>query len=98
MNEDFKTPGNYEAIAVSSTAVSLTIAKYMLGHETMALITVETDSIRWRADGEDPTAAEGLLLPAGYSISIAGKMVLNNFKMIRVTGDASVKVQYFHQM
>lgn len=98
MQEDFKSPGDYEAIAVSSTAVGLTNATYMVGHETLALITVETDSIRWRADGEDPTATDGLLLPAGYSISIAGKLVLNNFKMIRVTGDASVKVQYFHQM
>lgn len=98
MNEDFKSPGAYEKLAVSSIAVRLTNANIMVGHETMAVITVQGDAIMWRADGSDPTATDGMPIAAGDTYSIAGKLVLDQFKMIRVTGDATVHVHYMHQM
>jgi len=63
-----------------------------------AFITVETDAVRWRADGTAPTATEGHVIAAADSISFTGgnyRQLLENIQFIRVTTDATVKVTYF---
>lgn len=94
---DYKTPGAYEKITVD-TSIGLTAASIAVGRDSMALIGVETDQIRIRVDGSAPTSAEGVLLEAGDKVTLYGNEALNNLRMIKVTNNASVKVQYFHEM
>jgi hypothetical protein len=98
-----RTPGFYEALTVSNTAAGFSEAykhpntgqfKTMQAKEIFA--TVETDSIRYTIDGSTtPTDSVGHLVTAGQSISIKNVVAIQNFKMIRVTTDASVKITYF---
>ena len=92
---------DYEAVTVSNTAIGCTVAKLTftptLGNARKAHeihVTVETDSIRYRFDGSDPSATVGHLAAAGTVISLKGPHNLARFKMIRVTTDASVKITY----
>ena len=57
-----------------------------------ARITVSTDAIRYRYDGQDPTAAVGHYLPVNGQIELVGGVNINNFKAIRVTLDAELSV------
>lgn len=61
-----------------------------------AIISVLTNPIRVRTDGTDPTASEGLLVPAGTLIYVRNSPVfLQNFKMIDTAAGASeVTVMY----
>jgi len=97
-----RTPISYEAITVSSTAVGFSegeknpttgLGKGQQVKEIFA--TVETDQIRYTVDGTTPTDAVGHLVSAGQSISIKNVNAIQNFEMIRVTTDASVKITYF---
>lgn len=56
--------------------------------------TVSVDAIRYRMDGVDPTATNGLLVAAGQTVTIYGTQNIKNFEMIRVTTDATVFCQY----
>lgn len=63
-----------------------------------ALITVEDDQIRWRADGENPSSSEGHRLNSGDVLDFTGanfKSVLKKIKFIRVTSNAKLKITYF---
>ncbi len=89
-------PFAHESIAVSSTAIGLTAATYgpSAGHACVAFITSESDSMRWRIDGTDPTDAVGMLLTAGSNLNLTNHKQISAFKAIRVTGDATLKVTY----
>lgn len=96
---------DFATITVSSTAVSLADATpaYSNGKVSgktvrRALFTVETDAIRWRADGEAPTASEGHNLAVNGSLIFVEanyRNVLANIQFIRVTNDAALKITYF---
>lgn len=66
---------------------------------TRALISVEVDAIRWRDGGQDPAAGSGHILkpPTGDSVYfwILGRTRITNFRMIRVTTDATVEVSFY---
>lgn len=86
-----------EAITVSTTAVGPTTATAKLGDAraaTAALVTVETNSIRFRYDGTNPTAAVGHVAAAGSSFRVEGAGNVSRLKMIRVSADAVVHVTY----
>lgn len=83
---------NYEPLTISSTAVPLTAAEY-LGYN-QALVTVETDAVRYRIDGTDPTATEGHLAIVGSVIVLESLDEITNFNAIRVTTDATIRVSY----
>lgn len=89
----YPRPINFESITVSSTAIGFTTATRVSA--TSALISVEDDNIRYRLDGTDPTASEGHLLYAGQTQIIEGWLAISQFKAIRVTSDAKLKVTYF---
>ncbi len=85
----------YESITVGTSAVG--IANATREGRNRALITVETDQIRFRTDGPAPTASEGHLVDAGASIILESAPELVNFKAIRVTADATLKVTTDHR-
>lgn len=85
----------YTVKSVSNTAVALPTIP---AKAKRVYITSETDAVRWRADGTDPTAAVGHVLAKDDSISFTGanyRSLLENIRFIRVTNDASLKITYF---
>lgn len=90
-----------EQKTVSNSAVGLTTAlvdntaNYPDFKASGAVIEVRTDSIYYTTDGTTPSATNGIKLDAGDQLPLAGYQKIKNFKAIRVTGDATVNVQYF---
>jgi len=61
-------------------------------------ITCETDAVRWRADGTDPTTSEGHQLASGDSISFTGanyRQLLEKIRFSKVTNTAALKITYY---
>lgn len=93
-----------EKITVSSTAVGFTAATINPSTPTNrtvnqryashAYCTVEGDAIRWLSTGSNPLAATGIYVAAGGNFNVYGIENITNFKMIRVTTDATVNCQY----
>lgn len=92
----------HQQLTVSSTAVSLTVPTGT--RPTHALITVQVDSVRWRADGTAPTAAIGN--PIFATSTTTGVLdltdpqaryqsVIKTIQFIRVTTDATLDIEYF---
>ena len=86
-----------EALTVSSTAVSLTAASYV--NATRAIISVETNDIRFTLDGVTlPTSGGvGIKLPkdAVYPDILTSKAAIKNFKAVRASAtDATIHVTY----
>lgn len=97
-------PSSYESVTVSNSAIGLSASKYgpvrSASDDTSklarkALITVETDQIRWTADGTTPTAAIGHRQNVDDVIELEGIDAIRLFRAIRVTTDASIKVTYY---
>lgn len=86
-----------EIITVGIAAVGFTAAKLNpanQGRTEKVFVSVETDSIRWWADGSTPTSSEGHLFTAGQSFEISGAETLKNFQAIRVTNDAKLMASF----
>ena len=83
-----------QTLAVSSTAVSLTVP----ARANAALITVESNSIRWWDDGSTPTSTTGHLATSGTQVmyfDTGDRDLIVNFKAIRVTSDATLQISYY---
>jgi hypothetical protein len=60
---------------------------------TMALIVAETQGVRWRDDGTDPTASVGMPIAAGAYLNYDGD--LKRIKFIEQTASAKLNVSYY---
>ena len=91
----------FEAITVGATAVGFTTATFApdnIRDAEEALVSVETDNIRFRSDGIAPTSTVGHQATPGQFIVICGKQNVKNFQMIRSgSADATASVTYFRQ-
>lgn len=74
-------------LTVSTSVVTLTVPP----GATHALVTVETNDVRFTEDGSSPSATNGLYLPAGFLGELALPAAL---KFIRVSADAKINVSY----
>lgn len=89
-------PVSYQQLTVSTLAVGLTVPS----SANHALITLETDSCRWRDDGTSPTSTIGMPLVAGQSMELLEPEVLANFKIIRDSNsvsDAILNIAYYRK-
>ena len=93
--------GGYEAITVSNVAIGFTSTERIptsgdfLGQACQEVFcTLETDQIRFTLDGTTPTSTIGHLLNQGQNLTLRNPSDIKNFKAIRVTTDASLKVTY----
>ena len=77
-------PVGYEKVTVAGTAVGLTIPS----DATKALMVLEDAKVRFRDDGTNPTATEGMPLNIDQSLVIESGLSLGKFKAIR-TGATS---------
>lgn len=59
-----------------------------------ALLIAETQPIRWRDDGVNPTATDGMLLAVGVPFMYANGS-LANVKVIETTATATLHVTYY---
>jgi len=95
--------GIQNALSVTTGAAVALTPSYGTGATrpaSHAIIQVNTNSIRWRADGTAPTATIGILVAAGSNIEFmdlgddfAG--VINNFRAIGISGTATLEVAFF---
>jgi hypothetical protein len=88
-NSDVSVPLGYQQITSVVAAQALTVpagAQY-------AVICVESQSVRWRDDGTDPTASVGEILTVGQNLVYDGK--LSAIKFIEVTPSAKVNISYY---
>jgi len=91
-------PFDFEKLAVSTVAVGLTAAKYAPASGApagLARVSVETNTIRWRADGADPDTTTGNLYTANTTFDLDSPGAIKRFKAIRVSADATIHVTYY---
>lgn len=89
----FYAPTGFQKLTVSSTAVGFTLPS---SPTTRAVILfVETDQVRFRVDGSDPDSTTGCLLNAGDVVEFTNPQMIQQFKAIRVTTDATLQIHYF---
>ena len=82
-------PKGYQQISNVAAAVGLTVpvgAQY-------ALLKTETQSVRWRDDGTDPTAAIGMVIDVGDEFWYTGE--LSAIKFIETAASAKLNVSYY---
>lgn len=85
----FGRPIGFETFA-ATTATGLTPTSGAKG----AIVTVDGDALRWRADGTSPTAAVGMYLADGAAYEV-GTSELGSIEFIAVAGSATVSVTYY---
>lgn len=88
------TPGNlrplgYQQITSLSSATGLTVPRGAI----VALIQPETQAVRWRDDGTNPTASVGMPLAAGETLPYTG--YLETIKFIQQTASATLNISYY---
>jgi len=86
-----------QRLTVSNTALTLTIPSDTNGRPAnFALMTVETNPVRWTIDGTTPVAVTtGHKLNAGDALELRGQDNLASFKVIRDgAADAALEVTY----
>ena len=79
-----------ESLTVSSTSVGLTARQ---NDADYALITIETDQVRWNMTGRNAVATDHLANIADI-IELEGPRNIVNFRALRVTADATLRVSY----
>jgi hypothetical protein len=87
----------YQQITSLSSSTALTVpTKTQLGlaaTPAIALITPETQAVRWRDDGVAPTATVGMPLAAGVTLQYDGD--ISRIRFIEQTAGAKLNVTYY---
>jgi len=88
----------YQQITSTSSAVNLTVptkdpVSGLNVKANFALITPETQAVRWRDDGTAPTTTVGMPLAAGVTLQYDGD--LSKIQFIAQTAGAIVNVSYY---
>lgn len=82
-------PNGYEQITSLSAAAGLTVPEL----SQWAFIQAESQDLRWRDDGTNPTASTGMLIKSGEGMWYNGR--LSAFKMIEVVASGKANVSYY---
>lgn len=80
----------YQQLSSLSGATALTIPE----GTSLAVCTVETQAVRWRDDGTNPTASVGMPLAVGDTL-FYDSAKLAGLKFIEQTASAKVSVSYY---
>lgn len=87
----------YQQITSLSSATGLTVPQTDLNglacKPSLALITAESQAVRWRDDNTAPTASVGMPLAAGATLQYDGD--LTKIQFIEQTGSAKLNVTYY---
>lgn len=82
-------PVGYEQITSLSAAAALTPPSTAV----WALIIPESQAVRWRDDGVNPTASVGMTLTVGQPLEFTGS--LSAVRFIEQTASAKLNVSYY---
>ena len=87
----------YQQITSLSSATSLTVPQTDLNglacKPSLALITAESQAVRWRDDGIAPTASVGMPLASGGTLQYDGD--LTKIQFIEQTASAKINISYY---
>ena len=87
----------YQQITSLSAATGLTVPQVDLNglacRPSIAIITAETQAVRWRDDDVNPTASVGMPLASGATLQYDGD--LTKIKFIEQTASAKINVTYY---
>jgi hypothetical protein len=84
-------PKGFQSITSLSSSTALTVPT----GATTAVITAETQGVRWRDDGTAPTATVGFPLAAGQSMTVRGSASIAAIRFIEQSASASLNVSYY---
>lgn len=93
-----RTPYAYERLTVTNAVVQQLNAVYRASSGAI-FITVETNNIRYRVDGGNPSAINGhLVVAATYqNLWLTDSKSIRDFRMIGIGGNAIVSVTYYRR-
>jgi hypothetical protein len=80
----------FEQVTVDDTAAGTGLTAATYGDATNALISVDSADIRYRLDGEAPTAMSGHQVNSGATLTLQSAADIANFKAISTTTDSAV--------
>lgn len=87
----------YQQITSLSSATGLTVPTTDLNglacRPSIALITAESQAVRWRDDDVNPTASVGMPLASGGTLQYDGD--LTKIKFIEQTASAKLNITYY---
>jgi len=87
----------YQQITSLSSATGLTVpsrdVQGLSCKPSIALITPESQAVRWRDDNVNPTASVGMPLAVGVTLQYDGD--LTQIKFIEQTGSAKINISYY---
>jgi len=90
---------DYAILSVAASIVGLANSTPALPSKAKRVyITTETDAIRWRADGTNPSTSEGHVLAVNDSISFTSanyRQLLEKIRFSKVTNTAALKITYY---
>jgi len=88
--DGYLEPAGYSQLSVLSSAAGLgTIPNGV----KLTLIQAESQDIRWRDDGVNPTASVGMVLEAGQTLVYNGNPAA--FKAIETTASAKLNITFY---
>jgi hypothetical protein len=79
----------YQQLTSLASATAMTVPT----GATVALIQAESQSIRWRDDGTNPTTSAGMVIAAGETVFFTGS--LSGFRAIEVSASAKLNISYY---
>ena len=85
----FRKPLGYQQITVLSSAAGLSVPP----GATSAVIVAETQAVRWRDDGTDPSATVGMPLAVDTALEYGGD--LSAIRFFEQAAGAKLNVSYF---
>jgi hypothetical protein len=91
-------PSSAATLTVGASACSLvtcTGGATLPANAYAALISVETNAIRYWDDGSTPTATTGQSLPAASTVAACGPAVLTKLLFIQQSAAATLRVSYY---
>jgi len=87
----------YQQITSLSAATGLTVpiidVQGLSCKPAIAIITPETQAVRWRDDGTAPTASVGMPLAVGVTLQYDGD--LTKIQFIEQTASAKINISYY---
>jgi hypothetical protein len=87
----------YQQITSLSSSTGLTVPSTDLNglscRPAIAIITPETQAVRWRDDGVAPTASVGMPLAVGVTLQYDGD--ISQIRFIEQTGSAKINISYY---
>lgn len=83
----------FQKLTVSTSAVGFTLPSDVIVRSV--IFTVETNPIRMKVNGENPTSTDGILLYVGDEVELTNTEMITNCKLIAQSSDGIVQIHYF---